>query len=132
MVDTSGSISERDLSEAYAEIQHAIELFNGNLMGWLGFFDADVTEPLPFSSADDVAKIMPYGGGGTDFRPIFDFMARHYAGKLPACLIIYTDGFGTFPSRSATLGVPVLWLINNDEVTPPFGKVARVGVRGFE
>lgn len=127
MVDTSGSISEWDLNEAYAEIRHAIDLFNGNLRGLLGFCDADVTEPLPFSSAGDVAKITPYGGGGTDFRPIFDYMARHYSDKLPACLIIYTDGEGTYPSKKATLGVPVLWLINNNYVTPPFGKVARVG-----
>ena len=131
MVDTSGSISEQDLKEAYAEIQHAIDLFNGNLRGLLGFFDADITEPLPFSSTNDVAKIVPYGGGGTDFRPIFDYMAQHYSNHLPACLIIYTDGFGTFPSKQATLGVPVLWLINNNEVNPPFGKVARVGIRDF-
>lgn len=131
MVDTSGSISEEDLNEAYAEIQHAIDVFNGNLMGWLGFFDADITEPLPFGSANDVAKIVPYGGGGTDFRPIFDFMAQRYLGKLPACLIVYTDGFGEFPSESATLGVPVLWLINNNEVTPPFGKVARICAENF-
>lgn len=132
MVDASGSISESDLNEAYAEIQHAIDLFDGNLTGWLGFFDADVTEPLPFASADEVSKIVPYGGGGTDFRPIFEFIARRYSGKLPACLIIYTDGFGTFPSKSATLGVPILWLINNDEVTPPFGKVARVGIQSCD
>lgn len=132
MVDTSGSISEEDLNEAYTEIQHAIDLFNGKLTGWLGFFDADITEPLPFSSSNDVRKISPYGGGGTDFCPIFDYMARHRSGHLPACLIIYTDGFGTFPSRTATLGVPVLWLINNHEVTPPFGKVARVGTDLYE
>lgn len=132
MVDTSGSISEEDLNEAYAEIQHAIDLFNGKLTGWLGFFDADITEPLPFTSAREVAKIIPYGGGGTDFCPIFDYLAHHHSENLPACLIIYTDGFGSFPSQGSALGVPVLWLINNDEVTPPFGTVARVRRKSHE
>lgn len=125
MVDTSGSISDADLNNAFSEINHAINLFNGKLRGMLGFFDADVVEPIPFSSSDDVARISPYGRGGTDFRPIFKYMAQHYSGHLPACLIIFTDGEGTYPSASAAMGVPVLWLLNNNYVTPPFGKVVR-------
>lgn len=126
MVDTSGSISECDLNNAFSEINHAINLFNGKLRGMLGFFDADIIEPIPFSSSDDVARISPYGGGGTDFCPIFKYMAQHYSGHLPACLIIFTDGEGTYPKPNAAMGVPVLWLVNNDYVTPPFGKVVRV------
>ena len=126
MIDTSASILDHDLSEAYAEMRHAIDLFNGKLTGWLGFFDTDVTEPRPFSSVDEISMISPYGGGGTDFRCVFDYMAKHFSERLPACMVIYTDGFGVFPSKKATLGVPVLWLINNDDAVPPFGKVVRI------
>ena len=101
-------------------------MFDGNLNGFLGFFDAEVVEPQPFTNVEDIANIIPYGGGGTDFRPIFKYIAENYSSQLPSCVVIYTDGFGDFPRKRDTLGVPVLWLINNDEVTPPFGKVARV------
>ena len=45
--------------------------------------------------------------------------------ELPSFLIIITDGYGKFPDEKVASGVPVLWLINNDEVQPPWGKIAR-------
>lgn len=30
------------------------------------------------------------------------------------------------PPESAAMGIPVLWMINNLEVTPPWGRVTRV------
>ena len=37
-----------------------------------------------------------------------------------------TDGYAPFPPESAANGVPVLWLINNEGVNPPWGKTARI------
>lgn len=66
------------------------------------------------------------GGGGTDFEIIFAYVHTQMAEKLPAAIIILTDGFAPFPDESLSLGIPVLWLINNDSVMPPWGKVARI------
>ena len=33
-----------------------------------------------------------------------------------------------FPEEEETGGIPVLWLINNDSITPPYGKIARIKV----
>ena len=44
----------------------------------------------------------------------------------PKTIIILTDGYAPFPDIEITKGIPVLWLINNDIVTPPWGKVARI------
>ena len=126
MVDTSGSVDDDSLAVVYSEIKGAIEQFSGKLSGKLGFFDAGVKEPLPFSSVNDLLRIIPYGGGGTDFRPIFDYVRNHYYDELPACIVIFTDGFGPYPQENETLGIPVLWLLNNFEITPPFGKVTRI------
>ena len=126
MVDTSGSVDDDSLAVVYSEIKGAIEQFSGKLSGILGFFDAGVKEPLPFSSVNDLLRIIPYGGGGTDFRPIFDYVRNHYYDELPACIVIFTDGFGPYPQENETLGIPVLWLLNNFEITPPFGKVTRI------
>ena len=126
MVDTSGSVKDRELAMVYSEIKGAIEQFAGKLTGKLGFFDANVTPPLPFDCVSDLMNIIPYGGGGTDFRVIFEYVRRNCPKELPACIVIFTDGDGPFPDESASLGVPVLWVINNQIFTPPWGKVARV------
>ena len=44
----------------------------------------------------------------------------------PASIIILTDGYAPFPDESDSMGIPVLWVINNEAVTPPFGKIARI------
>jgi len=43
-----------------------------------------------------------------------------------ASIIIMTDGIAPFPEESAAIGIPVLWMINNDMITPPWGKIARL------
>ena len=81
---------------------------------------------MPFDSISDLMKIIPYGGGGTDFRVIFEYIRENCSMELPACIVIFTDGDGSFPDESEALGVPVLWVINNIRFTPPWGKVTRV------
>ena len=39
-----------------------------------------------------------------------------------------TDGYAPFPQEKLSMGIPVLWLLNNEEVDPPWGKVARISV----
>lgn len=127
-VDTSGSISDKDMTTAYSEIKGAIDQFGGKLQGWLGFFDAAIIEPKPFSSFDEFIAIKPAGGGGTDFQIIFEYVNRHLKEKKPNCIIILTDGYAPFPKEEIANNIPVLWLINNEDVTPPWGKIARFTV----
>lgn len=126
MADTSGSVEDEDLAMVYSEIKGAIEQFGGKMKGKLGFFDADVTPPLPFENVNDLMRIIPYGGGGTDFRAIFDYVRENQSKELPACIVIFTDGDGPYPDESETMGVPILWIINNFEITPPWGRVTRI------
>lgn len=97
MVDTSGSVNDKELSAVYSEICGAIEQFNGKLNGKLGFFDVAVTDPIPFETVDDVLNIIPYGGGGTSFYAIFDYIKNHYSNDMPGCVVIFTDGNGYYP-----------------------------------
>ena len=128
MVDTSGSMDERMISTAYSEIKGAIEQFDGKLKGWLGFFDAAVIEPKEFESIDELEIIRPRGGGGTDFDVIFEYVDTHMVDDPPVSIVILTDGYAPFPNVSKTKGIPVLWLLNNEDVNPPWGKVARVKI----
>ena len=126
MIDTSGSMSDRDVAQAYSEIKGAIDQYNGKLQGWLGFFDTKVAEPEPFIDEAEFKKIKPVGGGGTDFYVVFDYIEKEMEDKEIAGIIIMTDGFAMFPEEASSNGIPVLWLINNDKVTPPWGKIARM------
>ena len=128
MIDTSGSMSDEMITAAYSEVKGAIDQFGGKLKGWLGFFDAAIVEPIPFENEEELLVIKPAGGGGTDFGIIFDYVNKFMQDRRPASIIILTDGYAPFPKESRAAGIPVLWLLNNEEVEPPWGKVARIGV----
>ena len=122
MVDTSGSVDDEALALVYSEIKGALEQYNGKLMGRLGFFDYNSTIPVPMNSVDDLLSIVPVGGGGTNFYSIFSNLRNN----LPACIIVFTDGEGLFPPEEIAQGIPVLWIIDNDDITPPWGKTIRL------
>lgn len=126
MIDTSGSMSDDMITQAYSEVKGAIDQFDGKLRGWLGFFDAAIIEPKPFSNEEEFRVIKAAGGGGTNFQIIFEYVHEHMTDKLPASIIILTDGYAPFPKERMAWDIPVLWVINNDQVDPPWGKVARI------
>ena len=126
MIDTSGSMSDVAITECYSEIYGAIQQFNGKLQGKLGFFDAVVVEPTPFEDEDEFKIIRPKGGGGTSFHVIFEYVKEEMQDDPPVSIIILTDGYAPFPKIEDTQDIPVLWIINNNDVKPPWGKVARL------
>ena len=126
MIDTSGSMSDAQITECYSEIYGAIGQFGGKLQGKLGFFDAVVVEPIPFENEDEFKIIRPKGGGGTSFDIIFDYVEKEMEEEPPVSIVILTDGYAPIPDESRAGGIPVLWIINNDSVTPPWGKIARI------
>lgn len=126
MVDTSGSVSNRELTEAYAELCGALEQFAGKMDGWVGFFDAIAYEPTRFESVEDLASIRPVGGGGTRFEAVFEAIRTFLGYEDISCVVIMTDGLAPFPPESAALGIPVLWLLTKEGVTPPWGRIAHM------
>lgn len=126
MIDTSGSMGDDQITQCYSEIYGAIGQFNGKLQGKLGFFDATVVEPTPFEDEDEFKIIRPKGGGGTSFHIIFEYVEKFMEDEPPASIVILTDGFAPWPKETDALGIPVLWIINNDQADPPWGKVARL------
>ncbi len=126
MIDTSGSMSDEQITTAYSEIKGAIDQFDGKLKGWLGFFDAVVVKPQEFENEDEFKIIRPAGGGGTSFDIIFEYVQNEMRDKPPASIIILTDGYAPFPDEKEAMGIPVLWIINNEDARPPWGKVTRI------
>ncbi len=127
-VDSSGSVSDKQLSLALNEIKGAIEQYNGKFTGWVSFFDFYVTKPQQFDSIEDIKRLNLYGGGGTSFENVFKARRKYFDEDL-SCIIIITDGYAPWPKESEADGIPVLWLFNNLNVTPPWGLVARMNIK---
>ena len=115
-------------AQLMSEVKGAIDQFGGKLQGYLGFFDAKVVPPVAFDSSDELLKIKPYGGGGTRFDIIFDYVNQYMIDNLPKCIVILTDGNALFPDVKLTNNIPVLWGIINSDVTPPWGRFVKVDI----
>lgn len=123
MVDSSGSISNDMLSLAYAEIKEALHQFNGKLNGVVVFFDTRISKVFPFHNVSDIGKMKPYGGGGTDYNCIFEFVNTR--DNTPTSIVIITDGEGTYPDEWVANSIPVLWLLTGDNAAP-WGRSIRI------
>ena len=126
MIDTSASIGEKTIHMAFDEIEATLEMFDGGLDGWLGFFDGGVKEPVPFENTDELKQIRPVGGGGTSFVNVFKYIKENMSDEPPVSIVIFTDGYDRFPDEEAAMGIPVLWVICGTKVTPPWGITARI------
>lgn len=124
-VDTSGSINEELISALMTEVQGVLRSYPG-LSCTLFFADADLYGPYDITSDSELPSAQ--GGGGTDFRPLFDRLEADPPGGEPPSVCIYmTDGFGDFPASEPRF--PVLWAIvpgGLDEDGFPFGETIRL------
>jgi predicted metal-dependent peptidase len=115
-VDTSGSIADTQLTRFASEIRKLNQYVREITVLTT---DAEVHEKVKISSACDLIKKLKFkGGGGTDFRPVFE--------SVKNCLgmIFFSDGCATYPDSKPKY--PVLWVLTKENSTPPFGKVAFV------
>ena len=121
-VDTSGSIGADELAAFEAEVGAILEDFDTTLH--VVYCDTEVTYAEDLTRADVPVKLTPRGGGGTDFRPVFDHVEAE--DLQPAALIYLTDLYGRLPEREPDY--PVLWVCTTDEVAP-WGQTAKLTVQ---
>ena len=95
-----------------------------SIQGILAFFDTKVYKPESFSDIESLSAIIPSGGGGTDFSCLFSYIESK--GLMPASIVIFTDGKGKYPDEPSAANVPVLWLLNREGNTPPWGRSVRL------
>lgn len=111
-IDTSGSVSDKELSEFVDEINGMIAHVQCDYI----CFDTQLyDDPKPFSKKAKEVDIR--GRGGTNFHPVCEMIdTLKYDG-----LIIMTDGFAPFPPKPKAR---VMWCLSKsgESVIPPFGK----------
>jgi len=122
--DTSGSRDDDTMAQAEAEINSILEDFQCEAT--VIHCDEEISVEH-FTSDDLPIKLHPIGGGGTDFRPPFEYVERE--GIEPILMIYLTDGWGVFPEHAPDY--PVLWIIDDSYVTAPWGETINVNKRRF-
>jgi len=115
-VDTSGSIDEDLLSDFLGEINSVMESYPNYEIDVITA-DAKVQSHKVFLPGETLDYEIS-GGGGTDFRPVFEYIDSHI--NYPTLLLYFTDGMGTFPEQEASYDV--MWVMP-EEGEVPFGEV---------
>lgn len=124
-VDTSGSIGQRELDAFCAEVGGVLNDVKPRRIVVISC-DARVNQVEEVTSMDELGALRAKGfggGGGTDFKPVFDYVDEHEL--KPETLIYLTDLYGGFPSEAPAY--PTIWAATTD-VEPPWGDVVRVKV----
>lgn len=114
--DTSGSITPDELDQIGAEMQEIIRAIRPRKIHVI-WCDSRIAAVDEFGEYDQF-YLDPKGGGGTDFRPPFKYCEKNMI--QPDAFIYMTDGYGPFPDEPPPY--PVLWMINNDDIAPPWGE----------
>lgn len=120
-VDTSGSIGDEELKQFAGEISAIADQAQPELI-CVVYCDEEVSSIQEFGPSEPIT-LEPIGGGGTNFRPVFEWVEQHNI--LPACLIYLTDlECHRYPDSPP--GYPVLW-VTGSRRTAPFGETVRMG-----
>lgn len=115
-IDTSGSIGRKELEEFGGEFNGIVKSLMPKKIVVL-WVDAAVAHVQEFAPEDTIV-FEPKGGGGTAFEPAFNWVEE--SGEKPDAFIYMTDGYGSFPASPPDY--PCVWVINNNNVTPPWGE----------
>ena len=129
-IDTSGSMSEKELNEAASELQGILR--RDGIKALVIYCDSEVAKVEEITPDDMPLKLKAMGGGGTDFCPPFEYVRDK---EVELCGAVYfTDGYcSSFPDPP---DYPVLWILSSSAGTygggfkPPFGTVIRMPSEG--
>ena len=115
-VDTSGSVDETLLSTFLGEIDSIMQSYPNYEIDLITA-DAKIQAHKVFLPGESLDYEVS-GGGGTDFRPLFEYIDQHI--DYPTLLLYFTDGLGTFPQMEPAYDV--MWVMP-EEIDVPFGEV---------
>ena len=117
--DRSGSIDDKLDAMMVSEAQGCLDNLRPRKLVVMPF-DTRVTAVREYVPGDTI-DTRSTGGGGTDFRDLFQKCDEMH--ETPRCVVVLTDLAGTFPEREPSY--PVLWVCWDKGATAPFGLVVE-------
>ena len=125
---TSGELVRAFLAETYTLLKGRENFFHRMNLHLIQADNA-VRQDIPVKNEDDLIHAMNHfelrGGGGTDFRPAFEYVSQLCAEKKFSNLrglLYFTDGMGTYPVRRPAYDTAFLFLGDrfDDANVPPW------------
>lgn len=130
LLDTSGSMSKKDLEEVFGELKGIIQNIRGLDMHVI-FHTTDVYEATHLTNptlADLKAQIGKLQSGGTSHRPAFEYVEKNI--RDADVLIAFTDGYSNFPKKCS---IPTFFCIQKNGLSEedakkqiPFGTIVKM------
>jgi predicted metal-dependent peptidase len=117
-IDTSGSIDQALLNTFLGEVESICAECRPSGITLIDC-DAEINSVRECEPSDPLPRDFA-GGGGTDFKAVFERLAN----DSPVCLIYFTDLEGNFPKCEP--GFPTLWAAYNTTKTAPFGVTVKL------
>lgn len=109
-VDTSGSIGPDEIAMFNGHINRIIDTCNPEVVHVV-YCDYDVAGVDEYTPQDFPVTIQCKGGGGTSFKPVFDWIDNNAI--EPECVVYLTDGYGD--QSEFTTNHETVWLTTGTE-----------------
>jgi predicted metal-dependent peptidase len=109
-VDTSGSIGPDEIAMFNGHINRIIDTCNPEVVHVV-YCDYDVAGVDEYTPEDFPVTIQCKGGGGTSFKPVFDWIDTNAID--PECVVYLTDGYGD--QSEFTTNHETVWLTTGTE-----------------
>jgi len=122
VIDTSASIDDTLLQLFLTELYEIMQVFPHYVIELIEC-DAKIQNIQRLTPLEPLEPMLK-GGGGTDFRPVFDYMEQ--INEDFKFLIYFTDGEGNFPNYEPL--IDTLWVMPKHNVTIPFGEVIEISM----
>jgi predicted metal-dependent peptidase len=119
-IDTSGSVDETLLGTFLGEVSSIMQQYPNYEIDLITA-DAKIQSHQTFLPGE-MLDYEVSGGGGTDFRAVFEYIDTHI--DYPTILLYFTDGQGTFPQGEPHYDL--LWVMP-EMLDIPFGEVVVLG-----
>ena len=125
-VDTSGSISQEEMTRFLSEVQGIADNVNPEKVHLI-YWDCEVAGHEEYSS-NDLSNLAlntkPVGGGGTDPTCMQNYLIEK--GIVPECIVMLTDGY--VYRWGDKWNAPILWTITagGQDIEAPCGKTIKI------
>ena len=123
-IDTSGSISDKQLKDFLSEIQGIMSQYTDYKV-YVWSFDTEVHNPVMYTGDGNIADYNLAGFGGTEFTANWKWMKDNQV--EPKKLIVFTDGY-PWGSWGDPDYCDTLWIIHSNhdkDLQAPFGQTCR-------
>ncbi len=123
--DVSGSISQPEFTLGTSHLAKILREVRPKKV-WVIYADTVVQQVDVYQGQTEIRLSTRKGGGGTDFRPVFDYIKEQ--GIRPRLMIAFTDLFATLPERRPRY--PVLWAVWGNHGKAPWGRTVEIDAGG--